>query len=98
MTLAVVLGVPFVCFMLMLMPFVRETTAAWKAARRCRSWPWALQWMQWLASAARFVVEQWQWIQLGAAAVSLPLSYLCMRSDPAAVAHAFWERMTNDEL
>ena len=27
-TLAVILGVPFVCFMLMLMPFVSETTAA----------------------------------------------------------------------
>ena len=41
-----------------------------------------LQWMQWLTSAARFAVEQWPWIQLGAAIVSLPLSYLCMRGTP----------------
>ena len=38
--------------------------------------------MQWLAKVARCVAEQWQWIQLGGAAASLPLSYLCMRTTP----------------
>lgn len=82
MTLAVILGVPFVCFMLMLMPFVSETTAALESGSEMQVMAMGLQWMQWLTSAARFAVEQWPWIQLGAAIVSLPLSYLCMRTTP----------------
>lgn len=81
-TLAVILGVPFVCFMLMLMPFVSETTAALESGSEMQVMAMGLQWMQWLTSAARFAVEQWPWIQLGAAIVSLPLSYLCMRGTP----------------
>lgn len=82
LTLAVVLGVPFVCFMLTLMPFVRETTAALESGSDVQAMAMGLEWMQWLAKVARFVAEQWQWIQLGGAAVSLPLSYLCMRTTP----------------
>ena len=82
LTLAVVLGVPLVCVMLMLMPFVRETTAALESGSDVQVMAMGLEWMQWLAKFARFVTEQWQWIQLGAAAVSLPLSYLCMRTTP----------------
>lgn len=82
LTLAVVLGVPFVCVMLMLMPFVRETAVILESGTETEIMAMGLEWMQWLARVAQFVVEQWQWIQLGAAAVSLPLSYLCMRTTP----------------
>ena len=82
LTLAVVLGVPFVCVMLMLMPFVRETAVILESGTETEILAMGLEWMQWLARVAQFVVEQWQWIQLGAAAVSLPLSYLCMRTTP----------------
>ena len=82
LTLAVVLGVPFGCVMLMLMPFVRETAVILESGTETEILAMGLEWMQWLARVAQFVVEQWQWIQLGAAAVSLPLSYLCMRTTP----------------
>lgn len=82
LTLAVVLGVPFVCFMLTLMPFIRETTAALESGTDGQIMAMGFEWMQWLARVARFVTEQWQWVQLGGAAVSLPLSYLCMRTTP----------------
>ena len=79
---AALLGVPFVCDMLMLMPFVRETAVILESGTETEIMAMGLEWMQWLARVAQFVVEQWQWIQLGAAAVSLPLSYLCMRTTP----------------
>lgn len=82
LTLAVVLGAPFVCFMLTLMPFIRETTAALESGAEMQIMTMGLEWIQWLGGFARFVREQWQWIQLGAAAFSLPLSYLCMRTTP----------------
>ena len=79
---ASLLGVPFVCFMLTLMPFIRETTAALESGTDGQIMAMGFEWMQWLARVARFVTEQWQWVQLGGAAVSLPLSYLCMRTTP----------------
>lgn len=82
LTLAVVLGVPFACFMLTLMPFIRETTAALESGMDMQIMSMGFEWMQWLAKVARFVEEKWQWIQLGAATASLPLSYLCMRTTP----------------
>lgn len=81
-TLAVLLGGPFVAFMLLLVPAVNETVAAIEAASEQEIMVMGLQWMQWLSRTVHFVTEQWQWIQLGAAVVSLPLSYWCMRSTP----------------
>ena len=82
LTLAVIIGVPFVCFMLMLMPIVNQTVAAIESGSDAQVVAAGLQWMQWLVDALRFIRDQWQWIQLGAAVVAVPLSYLCMRGTP----------------
>lgn len=78
-TLAVVIGVPFALFMLMLVPAINETIAALENGSQSNLMFMGLQWVQWLSKAANFVRMQWQWIQLGAAVAALPLSYLCMR-------------------
>lgn len=78
-TLAVIIGVPLALATLLLVPAVNETIAALETASEGQIMMMGLKWVQWLSKAARFIAGQWQWIQLGAAVVSLPLSYLCMR-------------------
>ena len=81
-TLMVVIGVPLALAMLLLVPAVNETIAALETASEGQIMMMGLKWVQWLSKAARFIANQWQWIQLGAAVASLPLSYLCMRGTP----------------
>lgn len=78
-TLAVVIGVPMALMLVMVIPAVRQVVNTVQSADQSAMMRLGLQWMQWLSQAAEFVVKQWQWVQLGIAAVSLPLSYLCMR-------------------
>lgn len=80
-TLAVIIGVPLALLLLMVVPAVRETVDTVRYANSDNELMiLGMQWLQWFSKAARFIAEQWQWIQLGAAVASLPLSYLCMRT------------------
>lgn len=81
-TIAVIVGVPLILFITMLIPAVQQTIAAVESASEGEIMVMGLQWFQWLSKAAQWVESQWPWIQLGAALVSLPLSYLCMRGTP----------------
>lgn len=78
----VVIGVPLALGMLLLVPAVNETIAALEDASEGQIMMMGLKWVQWLSKAARFIANQWQWIQLGAAVAALPLSYVCMRGTP----------------
>lgn len=78
-TLAVLIGLPLSFMMLMIIPAVEETVSIAMQADQSELMAMGLQWMQWLAKGLQFVREQWPTIQLIAAVISLPLSYLCMR-------------------
>ena len=82
LTLAVVIGVPTALFMLMLVPAVNETIAAIESGAEGEILILGVQWLSMLNDVVDFVHEHWQTIQLGAAAASLPLSYLVMRATP----------------
>lgn len=79
-TLAVVIGVPLALFLLMLSPLMQTAVDTVRYGSEGEVMKLGMQWIQYLTKAARFVREKWQWIQLAAAVVSLPLSYLCMRT------------------
>ncbi len=81
-TVSVLVGVPLVLFLTMLIPAVQQTVAALERASEGELMVMGVQWMKWLFNAVRWMERQWPWIQLCAAAASLPLSYLCMRSTP----------------
>lgn len=78
-TLTVVIGLPLAFMMLMIIPAVEQTVSIAMQADQSELMAMGLQWMQWLSNVLQFVKEQWPIIQLIAAVVSLPLSYLCMR-------------------
>lgn len=80
-TLAVVLGVPAVFFILLLMPMVSETLSALESSGGAAS-PALFKFILWIGRAMTFIDDQWPQIQLGMALASLPLSYLCMRGTP----------------
>ncbi len=79
-TLAVIFGVPALLCILLLIPAVHETVNAAQSASQSEMMVLLLKWTQAFSRIADFITHQWQWIQLGAAVVSLPLSYWCMRS------------------
>ncbi|MEG0049184.1 MAG: hypothetical protein RR865_08460 [Clostridia bacterium] len=78
-TLAVILGVPFLMFMMLLVPVIQQTLAAAQSGSDGEIMLMGMKWMQWLMQAAQWMETKWPWIQLGASVASLPLSYLCMR-------------------
>lgn len=78
-TLAVVIGIPLALMMITVIPSVRQAVEMAMNADQSELMIMGLKWWKWLQQAAQFIADQWQWIQLGAALVSLPLSYLCMR-------------------
>lgn len=80
LTIGVIVGVPLLLFITMLIPAIQQTLAAVENADNGEIMLMGLQWYQWLMKAAKWVMEQWPWIQLLAALVSLPLSWLCMRT------------------
>ena len=78
-TIAVVVGLPLALVMMTVVPVLRETISTAVNATDSEMTMMGLQWMRWIGQIARFMNEQWQWIQLGAAVLALPLSYWCMR-------------------
>lgn len=79
LTLIVIIGVPAVLMMLTLVPAVNEAVRVVEQGSETEIMVYGLQWVGVLQRIWDFVTHQWQWIQLGAAVASLPLSYLCMR-------------------
>ena len=79
-TLAVIIGVPMLLAILMLVPAVRQATSIVENADERQMLILGVQWMKYLTDFVHFVETQWPIIQLVAAVVSLPLSYLCMRN------------------
>jgi len=78
-TLTVILGVPMLLMMLTLIPAVRQAADVVQNANNSQMMLLGVQWMKYLVDFANFVEHEWPTIQLLAALVSLPLSYLCMR-------------------
>ena len=81
-TLTVCLVLPLILWLLMLAPVLREVSHAMESGNQGQLMVMAMQLVGWLEKAAMFIEKNWQWIQGGLALVSLPLSYLCMRSTP----------------
>ena len=78
-TLFVVIGIPMILTILMLIPAVQNAVQVVENGTQGDMMVMGAQWMTKLIDIAKFVREQWPTIQLLAALVSLPLSYLCMR-------------------
>ena len=82
LTLTILIGVPMLLTILMLFPAVRQAAEVVRKADENQMLILGVQWTKVLVDIAHFVQNEWQTIQLGAAVVSLPLSYLCMRNTP----------------
>ncbi len=82
LTLAVVIGLPMLFMLLTLIPAVQQTVDMMGHANEQQMMMQGVRWLKVLLDVASFIESQWPWIQLGGAAVSLPLSYLCMRGTP----------------
>ena len=82
LTLGILIGVPMVLMLLTLLPAVRQAVDVLENANEQQRLLLGVQWMKILMDVVHFVENQWPWIQLGTAVISLPLSYLCMRSTP----------------
>ena len=82
LTLGILVGVPMVLMLLTLLPAVRQAVDVLENANDQQRLLLGVQWMKVLMDVVNFVQNQWPLIQLGTAVVSLPLSYLCMRSTP----------------
>ncbi|NLO86730.1 MAG: hypothetical protein GX096_15085 [Clostridiales bacterium] len=81
-TLAVIVGIPLLAMMSMFIPAVRETLNAIGRMSEGEIMLQGLKIYQWISDALIWIGKHWKWIQLGAAGVSLPLSFLCMRGTP----------------
>ncbi len=83
LTILIVVGVPLM--LMILGPLSRpcgRPRRSWEDGDERQMMLLGVQWMKYLADAAQFIRREWQTIQLTAALVSLPLSYLCMRDTP----------------
>lgn len=80
LTLVVIIGVPTLLMILTLIPAVRQAVSAFESSNEQQMTLLGVQWMIYLRDFATFVEREWPTIQLIAAGVSLPLSYLCMRN------------------
>ncbi|MDD3335623.1 MAG: hypothetical protein PHI98_08890 [Eubacteriales bacterium] len=81
-TLTVCIVLPLLLWLLMLLPAVRQVIEIAESGNQTGMMVMGIQWLGWLQNAANFFINNWQWIQGVAALVSLPLSWLCMRSTP----------------
>ena len=82
LTIFVIVGVPMLLMILTLIPAVRQAAQVVQNADEQQMMILGVQWMKYAADALKFIRNEWQTIQFIAAAVSLPLSYLCMRETP----------------
>lgn len=80
LTLAVIIGIPMLILTLTLIPAVRQAAEVVSQADDRQVVLLSMQWIKIGLDFLRFVEQQWPIIQLVSAIVSLPLSYLCMRS------------------
>lgn len=81
-TLTVCIVVPLLIWLLMLLPVVNQAVDLLETGTEGEIILTGMQWMKWLTDTAQFFARHWQWVQGLAALVSLPLSWLCMRSTP----------------
>ncbi len=78
-TLTVLIGVPLVFILLLLVPAVQNAIDTVMYGQEKEQMLLLVQVIQWVQKAAQFLIDKWPTVQLMAALVSLPLSYLCMR-------------------
>lgn len=78
-TIFVIVGVPMLLMLLTLIPALRHSMEVIQNANEQQRLLLGVQWMAFLSQAMHFVEREWPLIQLIAALISLPLSYLCMR-------------------
>lgn len=78
-TIIVLVGVPALLITLIVLPTVQTVAEALESNDQGVLMSMFFKLIGWLEKAADFTVENWQWIQGGAALVSLLLSYLVMR-------------------
>lgn len=78
-TIIVLVGVPALLFTLILLPTMQSVAEALQKGSESELMVMLFRFLGWLEKAAEFTAENWQWIQGGAAFVSLVLSYLVMR-------------------
>ncbi len=81
-TLAVVILGPLLLWVLTLAPVFRQAIELVQYGSESEMILQGLQWINWLQKAWNFFTDHWRLIQGLAALVSLPLSYLCVRSTP----------------
>lgn len=81
-TLAVVILGPLLLWVLTLAPVFRQAIDLVQYGSESEMILQGLQWINWLQKAWNFFTDHWRLIQGLAALVSLPLSYLCVRSTP----------------
>lgn len=81
-TLTVCIVVPLLVWLTLLLPVVNQAVDLIESGTEGEILLTGMQWLQWLSNAAKFLARHWQWVQGLAALISLPLSWLCMRSTP----------------
>lgn len=82
LTLAILVGIPVLAMMSMFIPTIRETLKAIGNMNEGEIMKQGLLIYRWISDAMIWIGKHWKWVQLSAAGVSLPLSYLCMRNTP----------------
>lgn len=81
-TLAVVILGPLLLWVLTLAPVFRQAIDLVQYGSEGEIFIQSLQWVNWIQKAWAFFNDHWRLVQGLAALVSLPLSYLCVRSTP----------------
>lgn len=79
-TLAVVILGPLLLWVLTLAPVFRQAIDLVQYGSEGEIFVQSMQWINWLQKAWNFFTDHWRLVQGLAALVSLPLSYLCVRS------------------
>lgn len=82
LTLGLLVGVPLLAMFSTFIPAVQETLRSIGEMSEGEIMLQGLKIYQWISNALIWIGKHWKWIQLGAAGISLPLSYLCMRGTP----------------
>lgn len=79
LTIAVLIGIPLLAIFSTFIPAVQQTLYEIGSMSEGEIMVEGLRIYRWISDAAIWIGKHWKWIQLGAAGISLPLSYLCMR-------------------
>mgnify|MGYP001194312719 CR=1 FL=1 len=82
LAITILVGIPMLFTILMLIPAVREAVQVLESASESRMLLLGIQWMKFFRDVLIFIQHEWRTIQLVAAVISLPLSYLFMRETP----------------